>query len=79
MKLARFIVEGKPRLGKVVGSEIIDLSSVAPECGSSMKVLIERLDELRPALEALDSPSLFWQMFSLQHQSRIPESFSPSE
>ncbi|MGV2105645.1 fumarylacetoacetate hydrolase family protein [Agrobacterium vitis] len=57
MKLARFIVEGKPRLGKVVGSEIIDLSSVARECGSSMKALIERLDELRPALEALDSPS----------------------
>ncbi|BCH56186.1 2-hydroxyhepta-2,4-diene-1,7-dioate isomerase [Agrobacterium vitis] len=57
MKLARFIVEGKPRLGKVVGSEIIDLSSAAPECGSSMKVLIEQLDELRPALEALDGPS----------------------
>ncbi|KAA3510765.1 fumarylacetoacetate hydrolase family protein [Agrobacterium vitis] len=57
MKLARFIVEGKPRLGKVVGSEIIDLSSAAPECGSSMKALIEQLDELRPALEALDGPS----------------------
>ncbi|MUZ73916.1 5-carboxymethyl-2-hydroxymuconate isomerase [Agrobacterium vitis] len=57
MKLARFIVEGKPRLGKVVGSEIVDLSSAAPECGSSMKALIERLDELRPALEALDGPS----------------------
>ncbi|MCF1465945.1 5-carboxymethyl-2-hydroxymuconate isomerase [Agrobacterium vitis] len=57
MKLARFIVEGKPRLGKVVGSEIIDLSSAVPECGSSMKALIERLDELRPALEALDGPS----------------------
>ncbi|MVA25824.1 5-carboxymethyl-2-hydroxymuconate isomerase [Agrobacterium vitis] len=57
MKLARFIVEGKPRLGKVVGSQIIDLSSAAPECGSSMKALIERLDELRPALEALDGPS----------------------
>ncbi|MGV1824478.1 fumarylacetoacetate hydrolase family protein [Agrobacterium vitis] len=40
-----------------MGSEIIDLSSAAPECGSSMKALIEQLDELRPALEALDGPS----------------------
>lgn len=57
MKLARFIVEGKPRLGKIVGDWIIDLSSAAPKCGSSMRALIERLDELRPALEALDAPS----------------------
>jgi 2-keto-4-pentenoate hydratase/2-oxohepta-3-ene-1,7-dioic acid hydratase in catechol pathway len=57
MKLTRFIVEGKPRLGKVVGSQIIDLSSAAPDCGSSMRALMERLDALRPALEALDAPS----------------------
>lgn len=51
MKLARFTAEGSVRLGKVEEDRIIDLSSAAPQCGSSMKLLIEALDDLRPVLK----------------------------
>ncbi|MGR6429723.1 fumarylacetoacetate hydrolase family protein [Rhizobium sp. PAMB 3174] len=57
MKLARFEVEGEARLGRVEGDRIIDLSAVAPELGGSMRQLIERLPELRPAIEKTGTPS----------------------
>lgn len=56
MKLARFAVEGTARLGRVDGDHIIDLSAVAPGLNGSMRQLMERLDELRPAIEQVDAP-----------------------
>ncbi|PTQ58461.1 2-keto-4-pentenoate hydratase/2-oxohepta-3-ene-1,7-dioic acid hydratase in catechol pathway [Sphingomonas aurantiaca] len=57
MKLTRFTVEGRTRLGKVVDDRIIDISNAAPEAGHSMRLLLEQLESLRPAIEALDAPS----------------------
>lgn len=57
MKLTRFTVEGRTRLGKVVDDRIIDISTAAPEAGHSMRLLLEQLELLRPAIEALDAPS----------------------
>lgn len=57
MKLTRFTVEGRTRLGKVVDDRIIDISTAAPAAGHSMRLLLEQLEWLRPAIEALDAPS----------------------
>jgi 2-keto-4-pentenoate hydratase/2-oxohepta-3-ene-1,7-dioic acid hydratase in catechol pathway len=57
MKLTRFTVEGRTRLGKVVDDRIIDISTAAPDAGHSMRLLLEQLESLRPAIEALDAPS----------------------
>ena len=57
MKLTRFTVEGRTRLGKVVDDRIIDISTAAPAAGHSMRLLLEQLESLRPAIEALDAPS----------------------
>ena len=57
MKLTRFTVEGRTRLGKVVDDRIIDISTAAPDAGQSMRRLLEQLESLRPAIEALDAPS----------------------
>ena len=54
MKLARFRVDGRARLAKIVGDQVIDLSAVADNCGNSMRLLLQRIDGLRPALEAAD-------------------------
>ncbi|EUB99987.1 Ureidoglycolate lyase [Rhizobium sp. CF080] len=56
MKLARFAVEGETRLGRVDGDHVIDLSAVAPGLNGSMRHLIDRLHELRPAIEKADAP-----------------------
>ncbi|MEE4452093.1 fumarylacetoacetate hydrolase family protein [Novosphingobium resinovorum] len=53
MKLARFTVEGRTRLGKVVGDEIFDLSAIVPELDGSMRALIEHFDQLRDVLETV--------------------------
>lgn len=57
MKLTRFTVEGRTRLGKVVDDRIIDISTASPDAGHSMRLLLEQLESLRPAIEALDAPS----------------------
>jgi len=56
MKLARFTENGTTRIGKVEGSQIVDLSEVTGS-GDSMRALLERLPELRPALEACGGPA----------------------
>ncbi|MCA0850527.1 fumarylacetoacetate hydrolase family protein [Salipiger thiooxidans] len=56
MKLARFTQDGKTRLGKVVGDDVVELDAVAEGCGGSMRALLARFDELRPALEAATKP-----------------------
>jgi 2-keto-4-pentenoate hydratase/2-oxohepta-3-ene-1,7-dioic acid hydratase in catechol pathway len=56
MKLARFTHDGVTRIGKVVGSQVIDLAS-ATGGEASMRRLIERLPEVRGALEDCDGPA----------------------
>lgn len=57
MKLARYTFQGTTSIGKVVGDRIIDLTSVTG-AGHSMKAVIERLPDLKDALEAVTAPSL---------------------
>lgn len=57
MKLTRFTVEGRTRLGKVVDDRVIDISAAAPDAGHSMRLLLEEFDTLRSAIEAVDAPS----------------------
>lgn len=57
MKLARFHTAGGPtRLGRVDGDRVIELGGV-PGVGDSLRALLPRLAELRPALEAAQGPS----------------------
>ncbi len=58
MKLARFSVDGQTRLGKVVGDQIVDISSAMPAAGDSMRLLLEHLDGARAAIAAIDGPWL---------------------
>jgi 2-keto-4-pentenoate hydratase/2-oxohepta-3-ene-1,7-dioic acid hydratase in catechol pathway len=57
MKLARFTVEGRTRLGKVVDDRIVDISAAVPDAGDSMRLVLETFDNVRSAIEGVDSPS----------------------
>lgn len=57
MKLARFTVGGRSRLGKVVGDQVVDLGAAVPGVGDSMRRLLEDLDDLRGAIETVDGPA----------------------
>ena len=57
MKLARFTVQGRTRLGKVEGGQVIDLSAVVPGIGDSMRLLLEQFDPSRAAIEAAAGPA----------------------
>lgn len=57
MKLARFTVDGRTCLGKVVGDHIIDISAAVPNAGHSMRLLLGQMDSVRGAIEAVDAPS----------------------
>ena len=56
MKLCRFSTNGSIRIGKVAGDQVVDLSQVTGP-GASMRQLLERLPELRAALEDVSAPS----------------------
>jgi 2-keto-4-pentenoate hydratase/2-oxohepta-3-ene-1,7-dioic acid hydratase in catechol pathway len=57
MKLLRFSVgDGPVRLGKLVGKEIVDFGEVAGSANGSMRLLLEQMADLRPALLAADGP-----------------------
>ena len=56
MRLCRFTQNGTVRLGKVVGDEVVDLSSVVgPD--ASMRKLLARLPELKDAIASVDAPA----------------------
>lgn len=57
MKLARFTVEGRTRLGKMVDDRVIDISAAVPDAGDSMRLLLEQFDSVRSAIDAVDAPS----------------------
>lgn len=75
MKLARFTVDGSTRLGKVVGDSVVDLSEATPGIGDSMRLLIEQLDKLRPALEAATAPSYPLSEITLEAPIADPRKF----
>lgn len=56
MKLVRFTEQGRTRIGKVVGDQVIDLSGV-PGVSGSMRQLLTSLATLRPRLDAVHSPA----------------------
>lgn len=56
MKLVRFTAQGRTRIGKVEGQQVIDLTDVAGE-ESSMRQLICDLPQLRMALEDVNGPA----------------------
>jgi 2-keto-4-pentenoate hydratase/2-oxohepta-3-ene-1,7-dioic acid hydratase in catechol pathway len=57
MKLLRFSVDGGTvRLGKLVGDEVVAFGAAAAPANGSMRVLLERMTDLRPALEAAGGP-----------------------
>ncbi|MGK3123745.1 fumarylacetoacetate hydrolase family protein [Candidatus Pantoea formicae] len=55
MKLVRFTQDGRTRIGKVVGEQVVDLSPL-PGVSDSMRQLLTDLPNLRAALEAAHSP-----------------------
>ncbi|WP_408590993.1 fumarylacetoacetate hydrolase family protein [Novosphingobium sp.] len=71
MKLARFTVDGRTRLGKVKGDQIVDISAAAPEIGNSMRLLLEQLDTVRDAIEAIVAPS--WPLSSVTLDAPIAD------
>ena len=57
MKLCRFGLGGRVRIGKVVGDHLVDLSGIAG-VGASMRQLLADLPALRGALEAAEGPAV---------------------
>jgi 2-keto-4-pentenoate hydratase/2-oxohepta-3-ene-1,7-dioic acid hydratase in catechol pathway len=56
MKLVRFTAQGRTRIGKVVGQQVIDLSDVVG-VGTSMCQVIRDLPQRRAALEDVNGPA----------------------
>jgi len=57
LRLARFHTAGATtRLGRLVGGRVTDLSGI-PGIGTSVRAILPRLAQLRPAIEAADGSS----------------------
>jgi 2-keto-4-pentenoate hydratase/2-oxohepta-3-ene-1,7-dioic acid hydratase in catechol pathway len=57
LRLARFSIgDSAIRLGRVDGTSLVDLTGL-PGVGDSVRVILPRLAELRPAIEGADGPS----------------------
>lgn len=74
MKLARFTHDGATRLGKVAGSQVIDLTS-AVDGETSMRRLLDRLPTLRGAIEACDGPAFDLASVTLEAPIDDPQKF----
>ena len=75
MKLARFTVEGRTRLGKVVDDRVVDISAAAPEAGDSMRRLLDGFDTRRAAIEAIDAPSFALSEVTLEAPVGDPQKY----
>ncbi|MCM2476477.1 fumarylacetoacetate hydrolase family protein [Rhizobium sp. CG5] len=75
MKLARFTIDGTIRLGKLENEQVIDLTGTARNCGDSMRLLLERYEELRPALESVQGPSFPLTAVRLEAPIADPQKF----
>jgi len=75
MKLARFTVDGRTRLGKVVGDRVVDISAAAPDAGDSMRLLLGRLDAVRGAIDAVEAPSFAINQVTLEAPIADPQKY----
>jgi len=75
MKLARFTVDGRTRLGKVVGDRVVDISAAAPHAGDSMRVLLGQLDAVSGAIEAVEEPSFTIDQVTLEAPIADPQKY----
>jgi 2-keto-4-pentenoate hydratase/2-oxohepta-3-ene-1,7-dioic acid hydratase in catechol pathway len=74
MKIARFTEKGKTRIGKVVETDVIDLSGVEG-IGSSVRHLLEILPKLRAHLDTVRSPSYSLRSVKLEAPINDPQKF----
>ncbi|HCD1815536.1 TPA: fumarylacetoacetate hydrolase family protein [Klebsiella pneumoniae] len=74
MKLARFTQNGRTRIGKVIGDEIIDLSVVIGG-NDSMRHLLNHLDSWRGQLEAITHPAFALSDVTLEAPIADPQKF----
>jgi 2-keto-4-pentenoate hydratase/2-oxohepta-3-ene-1,7-dioic acid hydratase in catechol pathway len=74
MKLVRFTENNITRIGKLAGSQVVDLSSITGP-GASMRALLTRLPELRAALEAASGPSFALADIKLEAPINDPQKF----
>ena len=75
MKLARFTHEGRTRLGKIMGDHVIDLGEAVAGLDGSMQKLLESLDSIRPALEAVTGPAFALDTVTLEAPIVDPRKF----
>lgn len=74
MKLVRFTQQGRTRIGKIAGDNVIDLSDVVGE-EASMRQLLSRLPTLRPALEQASGPQFALSAVTLEAPIQDPQKF----
>lgn len=74
MKLVRFTQQGRTRIGKIAGDNVIDLSDVVGE-EASMRQLLSRLPTLRPALERASGPQFALSAVTLEAPIQDPQKF----
>jgi 2-keto-4-pentenoate hydratase/2-oxohepta-3-ene-1,7-dioic acid hydratase in catechol pathway len=74
MKLVRFTVGGKTRVGKVVDGAVVDLSGIAG-VGHSMRQLLAALPELRAWLDAATGPAFPLDSVKLEAPCGDPQKF----
>ncbi|MEQ4529968.1 MAG: fumarylacetoacetate hydrolase family protein [Mixta sp.] len=74
MKLVRFTQQGRTRIGKIAGDNVIDLSDVVGE-EASMRQLLSRLPMLRPALERASGPQFALSAVTLEAPIQDPQKF----
>jgi 2-keto-4-pentenoate hydratase/2-oxohepta-3-ene-1,7-dioic acid hydratase in catechol pathway len=75
MRLCRFTVDGRTRLGKIDGDKVIDLTDVVPGCGDSMRTLLEALGAHRAAIEAAAAPAFALSEVTLEAPIADPRKF----
>ncbi|MBV2149212.1 fumarylacetoacetate hydrolase family protein [Sphingobium sp. AS12] len=73
MKLVRYTANRITRLGKVVGTNVVDLSAIAPH--GSMRQLLNDLPEIRGSIEAADEPALPLESVILEAPITDPQKF----
>jgi len=75
MKLCRFTIGGRTRLGRVVGASVVDLTDTVPNCGHSMRALLEALGAHRAAVEAAAVPAFALSEIQLEAPIADPRKF----
>lgn len=75
MKLARYRVSNGPiRLGRVDGDHLVDISDVA-DVGTSLRAILPRLHDLRPAILAASGPGIALDEVVLEAPIDDPQKF----